>query len=66
MLMGPLFVTASAVQAGKGLALQDLVLVAYDFIGTLELTPEARVYLLEQLASTKCVALYCALVKTLL
>lgn len=46
-----------ALKADKGLALQDLVLGAYDFIGTLELSPEARVYLLDQLASTECVLL---------
>lgn len=45
-----------ALKADKGLALQDLVLGAYDFIATLELTPEARIYLLEQLASTEYVS----------
>jgi hypothetical protein len=44
-----------SLKADKGLALQDLVLGAYDFIGTLDLSPEARVYLLDQLASTEYV-----------
>ena len=44
-----------SLKADKGLALQDLVLGAYDFVGTLDLSPEARVYLVDQLASTECV-----------
>ncbi|CED82898.1 p-loop containing nucleoside triphosphate hydrolase protein [Phaffia rhodozyma] len=42
-----------ALKADKGLALQDLVIGAYEFISSLELSPPAMVYLLDQLASTE-------------
>lgn len=37
----------------RGLALQDLLTGAYDYIDTIELKPHARVYLLDHLASTE-------------
>jgi len=40
-------------KADKGLALQDLVMGAYEFVQTLELADPARVYLLDQLAKTE-------------
>ncbi|KAL7414788.1 P-loop containing nucleoside triphosphate hydrolase protein [Mrakia frigida] len=42
-----------ALKADKGLALQDLVMGAYEFVQTLELADPARVYLLDQLAKTE-------------
>lgn len=47
------FADIQAIKADKGLALQDLVVGAYDFVATLELTAPARVYLLDQLAQTE-------------
>ena len=37
----------------RGLALQDLITGAYEYIDTLELKPNARTYLLDQLATTE-------------
>ena len=37
----------------RGLALQDLIAGAYDYINTIELKPNARVYLLDLLATTE-------------
>ena len=39
----------------RGLALQDLITGAYDYIQELEFEPQARVYLLDQLASVEYV-----------
>jgi replication factor C subunit 3/5 len=41
----------------KGLALQDLIAGAYDFLQTVELPVQSRVYLLDHLGSTESVAL---------
>lgn len=41
------------IKADKGLALQDLVQGAYEFVQSLEMGDAARVYLLDQLASTE-------------
>jgi replication factor C subunit 3/5 len=37
----------------RGLALQDLITGAYDYVNTLELKPHARMYLLDLLATTE-------------
>lgn len=37
----------------RGLALQDLIGGAYEYIETIDFTPQSRVYLLDQLASTE-------------
>jgi replication factor C subunit 3/5 len=47
----------TALKTERGLALQDLVTGAYDYLDTLELKPHARAYLLDALATTECV--YC-------
>ena len=38
----------------RGLALQDLLTGAYEYLDTLELKPHARIYLLDHLATTEC------------
>jgi replication factor C subunit 3/5 len=38
----------------RGLALQDLISGAFEYIDTLELKPQARVYLLDFLATIEC------------
>jgi len=42
----------------RGLALQDLLAGAYEYIETLELKPNARIYLLDNLATTEYVCLH--------
>jgi len=37
----------------RGLALQDLLTGAYEFVETLDMKPHARVYLLDHLATTE-------------
>jgi hypothetical protein len=58
----------TALKTDRGLALQDLLVGAYEYIDTIEFPPAARVYLLDQLATTEsvflCVPLYCALLTT--
>jgi hypothetical protein len=44
----------AALKTERGLALQDLVTGAYDYLDTLELKPHARAYLLDALATTEC------------
>lgn len=39
----------------KGLALQDLLTGAYEYIETIEFKPQARIYLLDYLATTEYV-----------
>jgi len=39
----------------RGLALQDLITGAYEYMETIEFPPQSRVYLLEFLATTECV-----------
>lgn len=41
----------SALKIERGLALQDLITGAYDYIETIDFGPPARVYLLDQLAT---------------
>ncbi|KAJ7130618.1 P-loop containing nucleoside triphosphate hydrolase protein [Mycena epipterygia] len=43
----------TAMKTERGLALQDLLTGAYDYIETLELKPHARIYLLDHLATTE-------------
>jgi hypothetical protein len=45
----------SALKTERGLALQDLLSGAYEYMATLELKPQARVYLLDQLATVEYV-----------
>jgi replication factor C subunit 3/5 len=39
----------------RGLALQDLLTGAYEYIETIDFKPHARAYLLDILATTECV-----------
>ena len=39
----------------RGLALQDLLTGAYEYVESIEFKPQARVYLLDYLATTECV-----------
>ncbi|EKM81731.1 hypothetical protein AGABI1DRAFT_35783 [Agaricus bisporus var. burnettii JB137-S8] len=43
----------SKMKTERGLALQDLLTGAFDYIDTIELKPHARIYLLDHLASTE-------------
>ncbi|EJD07533.1 P-loop containing nucleoside triphosphate hydrolase protein [Fomitiporia mediterranea MF3/22] len=56
-MLGDEFTTSyemiSALKIERGLALQDLITGAYDYIETIEFGSQARVYLLDQLASTE-------------
>lgn len=45
----------SKVKVERGLALQDLVTGAYEYLDTIELKPQARIYLLDHLATTEYV-----------
>lgn len=51
------FADISKLKTEKGLALQDVILGIYDFVATVEFKPQARVYLLDQLAQVECVLL---------
>ncbi|ESK85163.1 dna replication factor [Moniliophthora roreri MCA 2997] len=56
-MMGHDFTTAyqmiSKMKIERGLALQDLLTGAYEYIESIELKPHARIYLLDQLATTE-------------
>ena len=41
----------------RGLALQDLLTGAYEYLETIDLKPHARIYLLDHLATTEYVTL---------
>jgi replication factor C subunit 3/5 len=43
----------SALKTDRGLALQDLLNGAYEYVDGLELKPHARIYLLDFLATTE-------------
>lgn len=43
----------SALKIDRGLALQDLITGTYEYIETIDFAPQARVYLLDQLAMTE-------------
>ncbi|GJJ11281.1 Subunit of heteropentameric Replication factor C(RF-C) [Clathrus columnatus] len=45
--------TITRLKAERGLALQDLITGAYDYLESLELPPQSRVYLLDFLATTE-------------
>ena len=45
----------SKVKVERGLALQDLLSGAYEYLETIELRPQARIYLLDHLATTEYV-----------
>lgn len=48
----------TALKTDRGLALQDLLAGAFEYIDTIEFPPAARVYLLDQLATTESVVFY--------
>jgi len=56
-MMGDEFTTAyqlmQTLKTEKGLALQDLITGAHEFIDSIDLTPAARVYLLDQIATVE-------------
>lgn len=43
----------TALKTEKGLALQDLIAGAYEYIETVDLPSQSRIYLLDHLASTE-------------
>lgn len=45
----------STMKTERGLALQDLLTGAYEYMEAIELKPHARIYLLDHLATTECV-----------
>jgi len=47
----------SAIKTERGLALQDLITGAYEYIETIEFKPHVRIYLLDYLATTEYVLL---------
>jgi replication factor C subunit 3/5 len=47
----------SALKIERGLALQDLIIGAYEYVETIEFKPHARIYLLDYLATAECVLL---------
>jgi hypothetical protein len=46
----------SAMKTEKGLALQDLLTGAYEYVETIDFKPQARIYLLDYLATTEYVS----------
>jgi hypothetical protein len=52
-------IVISAMKIERGLALQDLIIGAYDYVESIEFQPHARVYLLDSLATTEFVFLPC-------
>ncbi len=50
----------TALKTDRGLALQDLLAGAYEYIDTVEFPPAARVYLLDQLATTESAICLCS------
>lgn len=47
----------SSMKTERGLALQDLLTGAYEYIETIDFKPQARIYLLDYLATTEYVLL---------
>ena len=43
----------NSLKTERGLALQDLITGAYEYLETIELKPQAKVYLLDHLATTE-------------
>jgi len=55
----------NALKIDRGLALQDLLAGAYEYVDAIEFPPAARVYLLDQLATTESVVFcQCTLLHT--
>jgi hypothetical protein len=50
-------VEINALKTERGLALQDLIGGAYEYVETIDFKPHARIYLIDQLASTEYVRL---------
>jgi Replication factor C C-terminal domain len=50
-----IFPVISKLKTERGLALQDLITGAYDYVGTVDFPPQSRVYLLDYLATTEWV-----------
>ena len=48
-------IVISKVKVERGLALQDLLTGAYEYLESIELKPQARIYLLDHLATTEYV-----------
>lgn len=48
-----IFTVISDMKVERGLALQDLITGAYDYVEDIDLPPQARVYLLDQMATTE-------------
>lgn len=48
-------IVISAMKTEKGLALQDMLTGAYEYVETIDFKPQARVYLLDFLATTEYV-----------
>lgn len=48
-------IVISAMKMEKGLALQDMLTGAYEYVETIDFKPQARVYLLDFLATTEYV-----------
>lgn len=46
----------SKLKTERGLALQDLLTGTYEYLDTIELKPNARIYLLDHLATTEYVS----------
>ena len=55
MFMLLFWLVISKVKVERGLALQDLLSGAYEYLETIELKPQARIYLLDHLATTEYV-----------
>lgn len=49
----------TALKTDRGLALQDLLAGAYEYIDTIEFPPASRVYLLDQFATTELAVFIC-------
>jgi len=52
-LISELTAVITSLKTEKGLALQDLIAGAYDFLQTVELPNQSRIYLLDHLGSTE-------------
>ena len=52
-LWSDLLTVISALKIERGLALQDLITGVYEYVDTIQFNSKARVYLLDQLASTE-------------
>lgn len=46
-------IVTTSLKIEKGLALQDLIAGAYEFLDTVELPKQSRIYLLDHLGSTE-------------